>query len=163
VSYIVISIVDAKACATAEVDGHHCVDGLGKPDNNGRPAVPNVAGLSIGVEANTQIVVENENRARNGPPVRPGHRQDLAAWPGICVTLTSPADNSARFFARQHATHALTGQQLTRGTTKNGTAIGDWGKKSPPKPDLPYLFPRFGVQANVALCTPLQRKTLIYQ
>jgi hypothetical protein len=43
--------------------------------------------------------------------------------------------------------------------------IGDWGlgKKSRQTRFTPHLFPRFGVQVNVALCTPLQRKTLIYQ
>jgi len=27
----------------------------------------------------------------------------------------------------------------------------------------PRLYPRFGLAVNICLCTPLQRKTLIYQ
>lgn len=48
-----------------------------------------------------------------------------------------------------------------------GAVIGEWGNKSPKNPVYPHLFPRmfprFGLQVNIGLCTPLQRKPLIYQ
>lgn len=48
------------------------------------------------------------------------------------------------------------------GEQKRGCHWG-MGEQLPQNPVYPHLFPRFDVQVNVVLCTPLQRKTLIYQ